>query len=311
MRLRIAVTDNDWFRFLRNQPDVDEVNFWKPGGNQPFYGLNPGELLLFKLHAPENFITGGGFFIHFTFLPYTLAWETFGLKNGVPSLEQMRRRIEKYRRRNKTSSQEAIDLNSRIGCIVLSQPFFFPDDQWIPSPPEFRLSTVQGKTFEPDTETGQRLWAQVVERLQLNQVLQKTETPRAMFGNPVLVRPRLGQGTFRVLVTDNYNRRCAVTGEKALPALDAAHIRPVGEGGQHQIDNGLLLRSDVHRLYDKGYVTVTPDGVFHVSRRLKVDFDNGEPYMPFNGEKIWMPGDPAQQPNREALEWHADTLFLR
>jgi putative restriction endonuclease len=304
MRLRIAVTDNAWFRFLRSQTDVDEVNFWKPGGNQPFYGLNPGELLLFKLHHPENFITGGGFFVHFTFLPYTLAWETFGLKNGVPSLHEMKRRIEKYRR-------EAVDLNSRIGCIVLGQPFFFPDDQWIPSPPEFSRSIVQGKTFEADNETARTLWAQVVERLQINHVVQEAEAPKAMYGNPVLVRPSLGQGTFRVIVTDNYNRRCAVTGEKALPALDAAHIRPVGEGGQHQVDNGLLLRSDVHRLFDKGYVTITPDGRFHVSRRLKDDFDNGEPYMPFNGERIWMPGDPARQPNREALEWHADTLFLR
>ena len=150
-----------------------------------------------------------------------------------------------------------------------------------------------------------------MERLQLSRAAAELAQPREMYGNPVLVRPRLGQGTFRVLVTDNYQRRCAVTGEKALPVLDAAHIRPVATGGQHQPDNGLLLRTDVHRLYDKGYVTVTPDGKFLVSRRLKDDFDNGEPYMPFNDKKIWMPGDPARQPNREALEWHADNIFLQ
>lgn len=103
-----------------------------------------------------------------------------------------------------------------------------------------------------------------------------------MFGDPRTYRPRLSQGTFRVLVTDSYQRRCAVTGEKALPVLDAAHIRPIAEGGEHRLDNGLLLRTDVHRLYDKGYVTVTSDGRFLVSRRLKTDFDNGEPYMPFH-----------------------------
>ncbi|HEY3570660.1 MAG TPA: HNH endonuclease [Thermoanaerobaculia bacterium] len=135
------------------------------------------------------------------------------------------------------------------------------------------------------------------------------EAPR-IYGDPVLVRPRLGQGTFRVLVTDNYRRRCAVTGEKALPVLDAAHIRPVAEGGQHRLDNGLLLRTDVHRLYDAGYVTVTPEGRFLVSRRLKDDFDNGEPYMPFHNQSIWMPGDPISQPNREALEWHSEEVFL-
>jgi putative restriction endonuclease len=40
------------------------------------------------------------------------------------------------------------------------------------------------------------------------------------------VQPRLGQGAFRLLVTDAYQRRCAVTGERTLPVLDAAHIRP-------------------------------------------------------------------------------------
>ncbi len=129
-----------------------------------------------------------------------------------------------------------------------------------------------------------------------------------MWGDPVLTRRRLGQGTFQLLTLDNYRRRCAVTGEKALPTLDAAHILPVKEGGQHRLDNGLLLRTDVHRLFDKGYVTVTPDGRFLVSRRLKDDFDNGEPYLPFHGQRIWLPGDPASQPNR--LAWHGDVRFL-
>jgi putative restriction endonuclease len=91
-----------------------------------------------------------------------------------------------------------------------------------------------------------------------------------MLGDPILVQPRLGQGTFRTLIADTYQRRCAVTGERALPALDAAHIRSVQSGGRHLVNNGLLLRSDVHRLFDAGYVTVTPDDHrFRVSSRLK------------------------------------------
>src|SRR6185369_266324 len=67
------------------------------------------------------------------------------------------------------------------------------------------------------------------------------------------------------------------SGAAKHPVLDAAHIRPVGPGGQHRLDNGLLLRTDVNRLFDAGYVTVNPDGRFLVSPRLKDDFDNGEP----------------------------------
>lgn len=101
----------------------------------------------------------------------------------------------------------------------------------------------------------------------------------ARYGEPYLVQPRLGQGAFRVLVTDSYRRRCAITGEKTLPALEAAHIRPYSYGGSHEASNGLLLRRDLHSLFDAGYVTVTPRHRFVVSRRIK-DSDNGPPLRP-------------------------------
>jgi putative restriction endonuclease len=131
-----------------------------------------------------------------------------------------------------------------------------------------------------------------------------------VYGKPLVITPRIGQGAFRVMVTDTYERRCAITGEKALPVLQAAHIKPVAEGGQHRIDNGLLLRSDVHTLFDRGYATVTPDFTFRVSTRLKMDFDNGEHYFQLQGTKIWVPPHLNEKPNREFLEWHADSLFM-
>ena len=112
-----------------------------------------------------------------------------------------------------------------------------------------------------------------------------------------------------MLVTDTYERRCAVTQEKALPALEAAHIQPVAQEGKHRIDNGLLLRSDVHKLFDAGYVTVTPDYKFRASRKLKDDFNNGEEYLRLNGSGIWLPRDSGSRPNREFLQWHSDTVF--
>src|SRR6202035_3199539 len=303
MRLRIAVTDNEWFNFLRGLGSVDEVNFWQPSGQRNFRALAPNELLLFKLHSPLDFIVGGGFFVRFDRFPYTWGCEAFEEKNGAATLDEMKRRIEKYR-------HGPIGPADPIGCIILRQPFFWEDYQWIPAPADFAKNIVQGKTYEPDSATAQHLWEEVRVRLQLSTASEIVE-PAAMYGEPVLVRPRLGQGTFRALITVNYQRRCAVTGEKALPVLDAAHIRPVDQGGQHRPENGLLLRSDVHRLFDAGYVTVTPEGRFLVSHHLKDDFDNGEPYMPFNGQKIWLPGDPNSQPDRQILEWHADTVFLR
>ena len=63
INLVIAVTDDDWFEMLRRQPDLNEVNFWAPSAAN-FRALQPGELFLFKLHAPRNVIVGGGVFAY-------------------------------------------------------------------------------------------------------------------------------------------------------------------------------------------------------------------------------------------------------
>ena len=102
--------------------------------------------------------------------------------------------------------------------------------------------------------------------------------PAERFGKPALITPRLGQGAFRLFVTDSYERRCAVTGERTLPILDAAHIQSYDAGGEHVPSNGIVLRTDIHRLFDLGYVTVGTKGHFEVSSRLKADFDNGRHY---------------------------------
>jgi putative restriction endonuclease len=92
VRLVVAVTDKDWFEYLRTKPNLSEVNFRAPGA-APFKALRPGELFLFKLHSPLNFIVGGGVFAYANAIPCSLAWEAFGDANGAGSLIEMRRRI--------------------------------------------------------------------------------------------------------------------------------------------------------------------------------------------------------------------------
>lgn len=98
MRLYVAVTDKDWFALHASKSEVEEVNFWRPSPDVTFKALQPGELLLFKLHSPDNFIAGGGFFTRFLQLPVNLVWDTFGEANGVRSQSEMRERIAYYRR---------------------------------------------------------------------------------------------------------------------------------------------------------------------------------------------------------------------
>ena len=114
-----------------------------------------------------------------------------------------------------------------------------------------------------------------------------------------------------MLVTGLYERRCAVTRERTLPALEAAHIRPYNEGGEHAASNGILLRRDIHSLFDAGYVTVTPEHRFLVSRRIKEEFENGRDYYALDGRKIDVPARPERQPDAAALRWHNEERFER
>ena len=116
-----------------------------------------------------------------------------------------------------------------------------------------------------------------------------------------MIHPRLGQGAFRILVTDSYHRRCAITGERTLPALDAAHIRPFADGGAHEASNGILLRRDIHSLFDAGYVTVTPAMRFEVSGRTREEFENGRDYYGLDGRTIDLPDDLIRRPVSAAL----------
>jgi putative restriction endonuclease len=308
-RAYVGVTDSDWFEFLSHRPDLTEVNFWQPGGRAVFKALAPGELFLFKLHSPNNFIVGGGFFAASSLLPVSLAWETFGAMNGVPSLEQMRERIARLRRVAPMRGEDYV-----IGNTVLEQVFFFRREKWIPIPSDFSLNVVQGKGYDLTTGTGLDLWQAIHERLTDSSAaaLQRSVsdgTAGRMFSDPTLVRRRLGQGAFRVLVTDTYGRQCAATREHTLPVLEAAHIRPVAVGGEHAITNGILLRSDVHTLFDRGFVSVSPDYKFLVSGRLNEQWQNGKVYYALAGKGIHLPTDRANWPDTELLEWHSREVF--
>jgi len=302
IRLIVAVTDGDWFNQLRQQPNLSEVNFWSPS-DKNFRALQPGELLLFKLHSPNNFIVGGGIFAHANSMPCSLAWEAFKESNGARSLSEMRARIAKYRK------GDAGDRNDfTIGCRILTQPFFLSEQDWIQVPDSFARNIVSFKSYPTEEQDGRRLWDAVQGKL-TSAVPSGFAEAQARYGEPALIKPRLGQGAFRILVTDSYRRRCAITGERTLPALDAAHIRPFAEGGSHEASNGILMRRDVHSLFDLGYVTISPAMKFEVSKKIREEFENGRHYYALHGASVALPDDPKRLPDRAALSWHNEFLF--
>jgi Predicted restriction endonuclease len=302
VRYWIANTDRKWFEFLADvRPD--EVNFWQPNAVRPIT-LSPGAPWLFKLHVREGGrIVGGAFFAHYTTMTLRFAWDAFGTANGAPSFEAFVSQVRGY-------SARPVDVDATaIGSSVLVEPFFLPRDLWVSPPPDWSSNLTRGKTYDLEVDEGRRVWEAVTAARQLGAPATPVSDELSGYGNPIEIRPRLGQGAFRVMVTDAYDRRCVVTGERTLPVLQAAHIKPYNLVGRHEITNGLLLRSDLHTLFDRGYLTVTPDLRMHVSRRIHDEFENGRDYYALDGRSIREPSNPSLAPSKEMLDWHASTVF--
>ena len=313
MKFYLSVTDFEWYNFLSLRENED-INFWQPGGNTNFRIINPGAPFLFKLKSPYNAIAGIGFFSSHSILPLDVAWNIFEERNGVESFFKFKQKIINYRSADNPYSQ-----NPNIGCIVLTDPIFFDKTDWIDVPTSWNRSIVQGKSYDTFNLDGRELWAKVDLLLNKYSLFERPETlksqlvlaePQAEYTKKYLTKVRLGQGAFRVQLTDAYNRKCSITGERTLPVLEAAHIKPFSEAGPHRISNGILLRADLHKLFDSGYLTITKEYKVEISRKIKEEFENGKEYYKLHGSGLLvLPQDLADNPDINYIEWHNQNIY--
>ena len=233
-----------------------------------------------------------------------MVWEAFGEKNGAPTEEEMRARIARHRRAPKPGAAD----DYQFGCILLESPFFFDREDWIPLP-DWKREIVRGRGFESEGD-GREIWQRVEALIRIPaQEERPIEGSQPRYGDPVTVFPRLGQGSFRLIVMDSYNRRCAFTNSRVLHVLEAAHIRPYSSGGTHEPSNGILLRQDLHTLFDRGYMTVTPSHQIEVSSRIDEEFHNGKEYYGLHGETMRLPQYGDRRPCSEFLSWHNENVY--
>lgn len=312
MKFYLGITDNAWYNYL-SEKNPEDVNFWQPGGKASFKVLGLGAPFLFKFRSPINAISGVGFFSTHSILPISMAWEIFGEKNGAATQNEFYANIKRLR-----SKDNSLEKNPNIGCIVLTNPIFFQEKDWISVKEIWPKSTVQGKSYSVETIEGNTIWNKIQELLQKylyqspdqekNQlVLEDTEAP--LYGLALQKKVRLGQSAFRVMVTDAYRRKCTISGEKTLPVLEAAHIKKYSESGPHLISNSLLLRSDIHKLFDAGYITITTDLKVEISKKIKEEYENGREYYKFHGNELFhLPQKEKDRPEKKFIEWHNNTF---
>jgi hypothetical protein len=112
-----------------------------------------------------------------------------------------------------------------------------------------------------------------------------------------LIAMRQGQPAFRSVLMDAYERTCAMTGCNVIPTLEAAHILPYRGVDTNHVQNGLLLRADVHTLFDLGLLNVDPDS-FVI--RVNADIVDAT-YARLDGTRLRLPKRTESWPSQEAL----------
>jgi putative restriction endonuclease len=113
---------------------------------------------------------------------------------------------------------------------------------------------------------------------------------------------RRGQPEFRNGLMDAYQGRCAICQCDVPEALEAAHITPFLGPATNRIDNGILLRADIHTLFDLGLISIDPE-------THSVLISNGllnSSYADFAGREILLPREPSQRPSTAALRKHRE-----
>ena len=280
--------------------------------------------ILLKLKKPYYKIAGVGFFMGYHKLPLSMAWDTFEKGNACESLPELTKPILAYRKKMGIASVR----DPEIGCIALSEPIFFDEKDWIDAPADWASPIVSGKTYSANSAIGGKLWEEVELRIAFaRQKARISESDIVAqpayganefdeiphwhgYGPDAAQKVRIGQGAFRILVTNAYAQRCAITGEPTITVLEAAHIQDYSQQGPHHVQNGLLLRADLHKLLDGGLMTVTPDHRVEIAQAIRDKVDNASEYIALHGRRLaHLPQIPKHHPAPQFLSWHNENRF--
>lgn len=317
----LLVTNVEWFDRLSREAAgplpvrLDEACFWHPDALRPVVKADPGEIAFLKLKSPRNAIGGYGFFASFFVAPdANWAWRTFGVRAGADS------RVELARLLGRTESE----MRRPLGCTLLRDITFWPDHRWLP------WGRDQGFIAQGNVRGGRERNPENARVLLGAVAADGAATPPDLAGPFRLVETderrraaservvREGQGVFRARLLEAYAGQCAITGEHTELVLDAAHIQPYLGPASNHVQNGLLLTSEFHTLFDNGLVAIEPptalrsDHRVRVSKAIRERWNNGHRYNEFDGKPLrFVPPSASARPSAEALEWHLATRFER
>ena len=109
------------------------------------------------------------------------------------------------------------------------------------------------------------------------------------------------------MVLTAYNNRCAVSSMRVVEVLEAAHIQPYIDERSNHIQNGICLRSDIHRLLDGGLISIDENFCLLVSKKLK---NASSAYAKLDARELRLPTRDENRPSRAAVRYHRQHMFV-
>lgn len=245
----IANTDYDWYTMLKEKGITDEVNFWTP---TPWNirKLKTGDKFYFRLKAPHSKIAGYGLFSYYKNMTADEAWRMFKERNGVKNKQQLIDRSNWYISKN--SHTFDVSDNPIIGCIVLTNVFFYKEDNYF-YPEEyglsFRYNIVTFKYFESDDIDG---------------IIREEDAEEFPEGKLLYRIHRLRERNTRIIkkakqLAQNNGLKCEICGfsfyekygELGKDFIEAHHTVPISEYEEEfttKIEDISLVCSNCHRM---------------------------------------------------------------
>ncbi len=298
----VAPTDLDWFQQLRTDGvKGDVINFWTP---TPWNisRLQVNDKLYFMLKSPIRKIGGFGKFVEYKNMRASEAWRKYGRDNGVENLSQLISRTDKYKAKH---TKKNLIPDPVIGCILLKDPEFYDNDNLKTDKSEgidLPKQVVKIKYYRKKEKKIQNEKEREIEVKKAFELVDSSKSKRKQLTQ----KERKGQAAFRRDILKIYNNSCAITEIKQKEVLEAAHIQGYVNEESNNVQNGICLRVDIHKLFDNGLISINNDYRVVVSSMLK-----STEYEKIDGKKIKLPNNKMHYPSANALENHNKQVFRK
>lgn len=267
--------------------------------------LAPGAMTLFLVEKDgTQFIVGGGFFLNHVQMDIRSCWYQYGVGSGYITFESFMKRAVECK----------ADLNQTLSCYLSIGSFIFIKKDLLDVPAGFQFDFNGKNHIEIDVNDPIGMYLQnVVSQRRLSLVDSATDFGSwpGIYRKATIHKSAEKTAQFKTQLLSIYNYSCAVTGCSTIPALSLAHIKNMYDDRYLGVDNGLILRSDLHHLFSKGVITFFYEGddeiVVKLSHRMKMDLD--PEYSKLEGRCLRLPKNKEFWPNKEYLKWHNTIRF--